>query len=101
MEWLRRRVISSARAIARRKVVVQSMRFRSLALIFLAPSALLEKLSKSNHPPVCGASYAVTITPGLFETSKLYRNKLLVHGPGIFVITKFSEKLAQARGSGI
>ena len=36
VEWLHRRVISSTGTIARRKVVVQSRRFRTLAMIFVA-----------------------------------------------------------------
>ena len=77
------------------------MRLRSLTSIFLTPSALLEKLSKSFSPPMCGASNGVAITSGRCESRKLYVHKHPVHEPENFEMTKFSEKLTLVRGSGV
>ena len=62
---------------------------------------LLEKLSGLSHPPECKASSGVTMTSGRCESRKLYVAKHLVHEPENFEMTKFSEKLALVRGSGV
>ena len=62
---------------------------------------LLEKLLGLSHPPECEASYAVPITPGHCESRKLYVAKHLVHEPENLEMSKFSEKLALVRGSGL
>ena len=62
---------------------------------------LLEKLSRLGRPPVCGDSYAVALTSGRCESRTLYVHKHLVHAPENFDMTKFSEKLALVRGSGL
>ena len=62
---------------------------------------LLEKSPGLSCPPVCGASYAVAMTSGRFESRKLYVTKHPVHEPENFEITKFSEKLTLVRGLGV
>ena len=76
------------------------MRFRTLTFIFVTENDVSRKLSGSIHPPVREDSYAVAMTSGRCELRKLYVATHLVHGPEIFEMSKFSEKLALVRGSG-
>ena len=62
---------------------------------------LLENLSKPSRPQVCEASSALPMASGRFESRKLYGPKHPVHEPENFEMTKFSEKLALVRGSGL
>ena len=101
VEWLHRRLISSAGAIARRKVVVQSMRFRTLTMVFVTINDVCWKLLKIIMSAGVWISFSESITAGRCEMKKLYVTKQPAPWAGNLEIMNFSKILTLVRGSGL
>ena len=61
---------------------------------------LLEELTGSFGPPMCGASYALTMTSGRCESRKLYRTKQLGAWTGNFRNVEIFGKVDAGEGFG-
>ena len=62
---------------------------------------LLEKLSRTSCPPMCGESFAVTMASGRCESRKLYVHKHFGAWTENFEMTKFSKIVTLVRGPGL
>ena len=101
VEWLHRRVISSAGAIGPRIGVMEFIRFGTLTSIFDIENDVIRNSDRIVLSAGAWISFSESITAGRWETNKLYENTHLSSWGRIWKIMKFSKKVTLAGGWGL